>query len=1086
MRVPVLLDRDGALPGYPTPGSLDEAQQRVVAWEGPGTCVVLGSPGTGGTTAIMHAAAARLASVAASEVLVIGRDRGSVRRLRAGIAAMASGGALPTVTTFHGLAYALVRRSIQEDPDGVLPRLLSGAEEDVRIRDLLLGAIGDGALSWPDELRAAPSTLGFANDLRALLARARELGVSPEGMDSIGQRANVPAWASLGGFAQIEDDVMALEGVVDYTRLLDLAMDAVSAWKGVLRYIYVDEFHEAGLLQRRLLQSLATAGTATVVCADPDVSAFSFRGADRRGALELLSTRGAELIVLGRVHGGGGAIRRAYEAVRRQPGMPGIPVSLLHAYRHPREDPDAPPTSVDVISHDSRSDMAAWVADDLRRRHLGLDGHSTAWDSMAIIGRSSADLEPLRRSLESVAVPVRVDAADIPLQRESAVSTILQGVAAALDPDTLDARSAVDLLTGPLVGLDPSDIRALARALRDRQRALHPDAPAPSGTQLICNELTAAITERPTHPLPSPSSAPRADLALARLISVAELLRAVRRQAEIGAPPADVLWTIWAGGLSDDEGLAWPERLRRAALSGHTSSSHDVDAVMALFATAERLSDRYSGVVGIRGLLATLQDQRVPAEKVTHHVSSSPAVSLLTAHRAVGSSWDHVVIVGAQEGAWPPLVGGSSVLRRFEWESLARGEAHIGAATLLRDAAAERLSQERSLFALAVSRARRSLVVATVASEGDDEPSRFVEDLGVPSRHRPGRPARPLTMDGLVAALRTSALDPGASDGLRESAAQRLAALADAVSDDGAHLAPRADPSRWWGLDEVTPGAAPVRPSDQPIALSGSGLSSLRGCPARWFLSRIVHAEAAPGRAMAIGSIVHALAELVARDHLPPDPEVLLTEVDRVWSELAFDAPWESEAERAELSVALDRLCAYLRDSRRQVVAVEHEFSVTVPLRSRSSEGDDDEVVLRGYIDRVEADDEGRIHLIDFKTGRRAPSGPAVQADPQLGLYQEAVRHGALDGLHLGDTPMEGAECAGAALVQLRSHPQGAPGLPKIQVQPSLNGQTWLDDEISAAVARIRAEDFPAIPSTECRTCTFTASCPAERPEVGA
>ena len=69
-------------------------------------------------------------------------------------------GALPTVTTFHGLAYSLVRRTTGPGPDAAMPRLLSGAEEDARIRDLLRGAIADGDLPWPDDLLAASATLG--------------------------------------------------------------------------------------------------------------------------------------------------------------------------------------------------------------------------------------------------------------------------------------------------------------------------------------------------------------------------------------------------------------------------------------------------------------------------------------------------------------------------------------------------------------------------------------------------------------------------------------------------------------------------------------------------------------------------------------------------------------------------------------------------------------------------------------------------------------------------------------------------------------------------------------------------------------
>jgi RecB family exonuclease len=443
---------------------------------------------------------------------------------------------------------------------------------------------------------------------------------------------------------------------------------------------------------------------------------------------------------------------------------------------------------------------------------------------------------------------------------------------------------------------------------------------------------------------------------------------------------------------------------------------------------------------------------------------------LLTAHLAVGRRWEHVVIVGAQEGAWPPPLGGSSALRLAEWESIVTGGGATDARVALRAAAADRMAQERRLFALAVSRARTSLTIATVSSDSE-QPSRFIDDLGVDPRHRSGRPARPLTIDGLIARLRSVAQDPDESSSLRRAAVQRLAVLAEAVDDAGMYLAPRADPATWWGLVEPTPGIEPIRPADRPVALSGSGLVALQGCPLRWFLSRVVRAEGPRGRALAIGSLVHAMAERAARGQVPADPEVMLGEIDRVWAELPFDAPWEAQAERAEVAGALSRLCTYLRDAD-EALAVEQEFVVTIPL-ARDGDGDD-EFIVRGAIDRVEISADGRVRLIDFKTARTPPSGPSVESDLQLGTYQLAVQHGAL-----GEFVSE-PEVGGAALVQLRADASGDPGQPRIQEQPALGDGAWLTDDIAAAIARVRAEDFPAVISSDCRTCPYAVACPAQ------
>lgn len=1072
-------------PPAPTPAlELGPAQERIVRWRGPGFCVVLGSPATGATTALIEAVATRSAIVPASRLLVIARDRDAVKRTRAALAARLTDGALPTVTTFHGLAYALVRRSIGPGPDAVIPRLLSGAEEDARIREILRGAIADGDLPWPESLMAATATLGFANDLRAMLTRARELGIDALALDALGHAADVPTWQALGRLAEIDADVMALEGVVDYSRLLELAIEATETWPGQpdrggsaaapgLAGIWVDDFQEAGSLQRQLLRALTGPTTATMVMADPDIAAFGFRGGDRLGAMKLIDEAGAEVIVLDRSYSSGGALWSAYADARRQPALPGVTAADLRAYRTPQPAPYVAEDTVAVLSHDTWSDLAAWVADDLRRLHLSSD---VAWEDIAVIARSTAHLEDLRRALASAGVPVTMGASDIPLPAEPAVATLLAAISAAIAPDELTDRRAIELITGPLLAMESTQVRRLARALRDEYRAQHPDSPSPAGMRLVRDLLVSTIrgADRAPSQVPSPGRAGEAaPVGLERVEGLGGMLRGVRALAEADRAPAEVLWQVWSESLPDGDGWSWPERLRRSALAGHLASGHDLDAVMALFATAERLSDRYAGVLGIRGLLASLEAQRLAAERVAVSAPVTPSVSLVTAHATVGRRWRHVVLVGAQEGAWPPSLASSSVLRIHEWEAVVAGDSERGIAGALRDAAAERMAQERRLFALAVSRASDSLAVAVVESDSE-HPSRFVDDLGIEATLRSGRPPRPLTLDGMVSRLRSVAQDPSAPAPLRDAAIERLALLADARDQAGTPLVPRADPHGWWGVLDPTPGAAAVRPPDRPVPLSGSGLTALQDCPLRWFLSRVVRAEGPRGNALSIGSLVHAVAEHAARGDLPIDAEAMLEQIDRVWPELPFDAPWESVAERADVASALDRLAAYLRHAD-QAVAVEHPFSVSIPLRDPDgAAGIDRTVVLRGAIDRIELDAQGRVRLVDFKTMRHLPSAREVAEDAQLGVYQLAVKHGALDGI------VDSPDLSGAALVQLRAEAKDAPGHPRVQEQAPLADDTrWILDGIEDAVTRVRAEDFPAIASSACRTCPFIVTCPA-------
>ena len=71
-------------------------------------------------------------------------------------------------------------------------------------------------------------------------------------------------------------------------------------------------------------------------------------------------------------------------------------------------------------------------------------------------------------------------------------------------------------------------------------------------------------------------------------------------------------------------------------------------------------------------------------------------------------------------------------------------------------------------------------MVTAVASRDDDgdQPSRFLDELGVTVEAVEGRPPRTLSLAGVVAELRRNVADPEVSPALRAAAARRLARLA--------------------------------------------------------------------------------------------------------------------------------------------------------------------------------------------------------------------------------------------------------------------------------------------------------------------
>ena len=123
-----------------------------------GPLLVLAGPGTGKTTTLVEAVVARVAEGASpDEVLVLTFSRKAADELRERIATRVGRTVVePAAHTFHGFCHARGPRRTAWPPGRQPPRLLSGAEREVRIRELLRGnAADEGLTRWPAELRPA-------------------------------------------------------------------------------------------------------------------------------------------------------------------------------------------------------------------------------------------------------------------------------------------------------------------------------------------------------------------------------------------------------------------------------------------------------------------------------------------------------------------------------------------------------------------------------------------------------------------------------------------------------------------------------------------------------------------------------------------------------------------------------------------------------------------------------------------------------------------------------------------------------------------------------------------------------------------
>lgn len=1064
----------------PAPAHELDPDQRAVVDHPGGPLLVLAGPGTGKTTTLVELIVQRvlIGACSAEEVLALTFSRAAAAQLRSRIAVrLGTTTRGPVAATFHSYCLGLLARYL-ENP----PRLLTGAEQDLEVRRLLRGELEDGAPGWPAELRPALATSEFARQLRDLLSRALERGLRPDDLAALSARHARPAWVAAAGFWERYEarfDVADGPETFDYAGLVHRAADLLAepavgaAERAAYSLIVVDEYQDTDPAQERVLGLLAGGGRDLVVVGDPDQSIYGFRGADVSALTrfpERFRTRAgaaAPVVALRTCRRMGASVLAPSRAVAAHlPAVAGQGVD--HRCLHPA----GPVGHASIRLATSEVAQAQLVADLLRRAHL-VDGRP--WGSMAVLLRAGGrGLVLLRRTLLAAGVPVATAAGEIPLAQEPAVRGLLVVARIAVDPGRARVEDVHDLLAGPLGRVDILGLRRIQRALRAAARV----AGDPRGSaELLLAALTdpaaaAAIPARDRGALDRPGAA----------------LAAARTAAAAGAPAEQVLWEAWeASGL----GPEWAAEAGRGGARAAAARA-DLAAVAALFETAADHAQRFPAA-GAGVFLEDFAARELPEPHRMGYAPTGGAVDVITAHRSKGLEWDLVVVYGLQEGSWPDLRLRGSLLGV---EELA--DAVAGQELQVASARARALAEERRLCYVALTRAREELVLCAVAPDdpvgrGAGRPSRFLEEVDLPVPTARAGPDLPLTLPGLVARLRRAVcfgeaagadspdgaggghlLDP-ATHPVPDPAAHARApvlAAAQALATLAAAGVPGADPATWWGLRSLSD-ATPLLGDTEEVVVRPSQAARVEECPLRWLLEVRVGLGTAPGPRQVLGSALHGLAVAAAAGR--PRTE-LSAAVDGLIPEIPLEARWQAPAVRQAAQDALTALLDWLEHTPRACLGVE------VPVDTRIEEVLPGRAVrLLGRVDRLEVDEQGRTVVIDFKTGAAAPTAAEVTRDPQLGLYQLALR---------GADRAPGGACqtGGGELVHIGRAARGTRA--RVSRQPPLEEDpdpTWAERLLARVVRTVSGAVFEARPGPACRTCPVIGCCPAqpEGTEVG-
>ncbi|WP_432926014.1 ATP-dependent helicase [Microbispora sp. CA-135349] len=1054
---------------------LDEHQRAVVEHKS-GPLLVLAGPGTGKTTTIVETVVDRVErrGVDPERVLVLTFSRKAAGELRERITArMRRTTRTPLALTFHSYAYALLRREavLAGEPP---PRLLTGPEQLLEIRRLLHGELEDGARHWPPDMRELLKTRGFAEELRDFLSRAAERGLYGDALVRLGREHGRADWEAAGLFSFRYQDRFDLDPVpaLDYSELIRAAAGLLTDGevrrreRAAYDMVLVDEYQDTDPAQEFLLGQLAGDGRDLIAVGDPDQSIYGFRGADVQGILRFPERfpapdgRDAPVIALRVCRRSGPALLEASRRVAfRLPAVPGHE-NKTGGHRDLIPVGDADPGEVKVLVAGSASQEAAVVADTLRRAHL-LDG--VPWSRMAVLVRSAVrQLPMLRRALVSAGVPVVVAGDELPLVQEPGVRPLvtLLRVAASLAArdkrpvppaalEALDVATAEELLTGPLGGTDMIGVRRLRRALRiaEHEAAVAESAKEDSGQPALpltlhsSDELlVAALLDARELGGVEPHVAAPAER-LARLIAIAR--EAVRH----GRGAEETLWEIWqASGLA--------ERWTEASLAGGArgaQADRDLDAVVALFDHVARFTDRLPKA-GVEVFLDDLTSQEIAGDTLAESAPEGEAVRILTAHRSKGLEWDVVVVAGVQEGLWPDLRLRGSLLGTEALVELVSGSEAATEKVTAATITSKLLAEERRLFYVAATRARRRLVVTAVGGEDTDErPSRFLTELlpqGVAPATTDDR-ARWLSMSALVADLRSVVCDTDRPEPMRRAAAGHLARLAQAG-------VPGANPREWYALTPISDDR-PLGWPDNVVQISPSAVESFTRCGLRWVLETAVGARDT-SVVQSLGTVVHAIAVLATQDGSD-----LFGRLDDVWDQLDFGGVWFNRKQRLVAEQMVERFVQWHKNNDRDLVRTEEAFTVEMPEIG---------VRIKGRVDRVERDGNGRAVIVDIKTGTSKPKDGEIDRHPQLGVYQLATTLKAFEKLGL-------TEPGGASLL----HVGKAAGTKeaKEQVQGALTDDPepkWAEELVKTVATGMSAKVFQATVNDGCRTCAARIACP--------
>lgn len=242
--------------------------------------------------------------------------------------------------------------------------------------------------------------------------------------------------------------------------------------------------------------------------------------------------------------------------------------------------------------------------------------------------------------------------------------------------------------------------------------------------------------------------------------------------------------------------------------------------------------------------------------------------------------------------------------------------------------------------------------------------------------------------------------------------------------------------------------------------ISYSQISQFQKCPLSYYFRYIEKIPTKPSPHLSFGSSIHeALSQFYEKhDGQFPPFDLLESLLEKNWISEGYASIEEELFWKENALKALKNFYEREEISRKKPLEVEQWFEIPF-----------EDFKLVGKIDRIDRTDNGRLHILDYKTGEKVQSEEQVKKDLQLAIYHYACRH------EYQEEPEK------VSLYFLSQDKIITVQLSDIEIRNAVNNIYETYERISEAIKR---NHFPPNVGRFCGYCDFQENCPEIKPKT--